>query len=286
MDKSFLKTGGSQALVELVRRLISEVNTSIPGQIVTFDASKQTATVRPCIRSVTIDQAGEKTFVTLPEIFLCPVWFPYSTTSGFCVTYPINPEDQCLIIFSQRSFDKWLVYGSYQNPTEEGIPRTHALTDAVALVGLIPNVNLIPNFQMDGIEIRNQDRKSYTKIANAKIEQKTLTFDATYSVLEKAKSEKRETEVVTDSSDKIGGNSIREITGNETKTVGGNDTETIIGEKKIEATKVTLQPVTSIEGQLFTGIAPGGATQQGLTTSVTVDGKTLTFVNGILVNVS
>lgn len=301
MDKTLLKTNGSQALVELIRRLISEVNTSIPGQIISFDVINQTATIRPCIRSATIDQAGEKTFTTLPEIFLCPVWFPYSTTSGFCLTYPINPGDQCLILFSQRSFDKWLAYGSYQDPTEEGIPRTHAFTDAIAFVGLIPNINKIPGFQSDGIEIRNFARNSYTKVTDATIEEKTTNFDGEYFANQKIKAQKQQIDVTTDSTEKINGkcsqevvgdkevkvgaNLTEEISGNASKNVSGSDTEEISGNKTIQAPQVSLKGITSIEGSLLTSPGSGGG-ELGLTTSVTIVGVTLRFVNGILVQVS
>lgn len=302
MDKTLFKPGDPQALIELIRRLVSEVNTCIPGQIVYFDVIKQTATIRPCIRSATIDQTGNKTFVDLPEIFLCPVWFPYSTNSGFSLTYPINAGDQCLILFSQRSFDKWLLHGSYQDPVEDNIPRTHAFTDAIALVGLIPNVSKISNFQMDGIELRNSVRTSYTKITNATIEEKTGTFDGEYSVNQKVKAQKRQTEITSDSSEKVGGNLTEEITGNQTEKVGGNnveeiggnksstvtgtDTENVSGGKTITSETIALQGEVSIEGTLLTSPAPGGAGEPGLTTSVTIDGTTLRFVNGILVEVS
>lgn len=171
MDLSMLSPNNPQGIIELIRNLFNEINTAIPGEIVAFNFLDQTATIKPCIRTVTIDQKGIRTDLDLPEIMRCPVWFPYSTISGFSLTYPIAPKDQCLIIFSQRSFDNWLEFGSIQSVQEFNIPRTHSYNDAIALVGLIPKVNAITDFQNDGIEIRNKTRTSFVKVSNTKIEQ-------------------------------------------------------------------------------------------------------------------
>ena len=169
MDTTFLKSNSSQALLELFRRILLEVNTAIPGEIVNFDPSTQTATVRPCIRGTSISNTGETQYRDMPQIVKVPVWFPYSISSGFSMTYPVGSTDQCLLIFSQRSFDNWLKYGSVQNPSETKNPRSHQYSDVMALVGLIPNPSAIQNFQMDGMEIRNKNRDSYVKVLDDKI---------------------------------------------------------------------------------------------------------------------
>lgn len=169
MDTTFLKPNSSQAFLELFRRILLEVNTAIPGEIINFDPSTQTATVQPCIRGTSILKDGQTQFRDMPQIVKVPVWFPYSTSSGFSMTYPVVSTDQCLLIFSQRSFDNWLKYGSFQDPSETKNPRSHQYSDVMALVGLIPNPSSIQNFQMDGIEIRNKNRNSYVKVLDDKI---------------------------------------------------------------------------------------------------------------------
>ena len=158
MDTTMLKGGSIQALMQLVRRMFLEIHTCIPGEIIAFDKDKQIATVKSCIRNTSIDENGETSWIEPPQIVDVPVVFLQSQTKGFSFTYPVEPGDQCLLFFSERSYDNWLEYGSVQNPSETGIPRSHQYNDAFALVGISPLVSSIEDFQVDGMEIRNKDR--------------------------------------------------------------------------------------------------------------------------------
>ena len=54
----------------------------------------------------------------------------------FCnpfISYPINQGDECVLLFSDREIESWFINGEV-NP--EGYPRMHALTDAVAILGI------------------------------------------------------------------------------------------------------------------------------------------------------
>lgn len=48
-------------------------------------------------------------------------------------TFPLKPGDECLLLFSDREIESWFITGEAQ---PEGHTRMHALTDAVAIVGL------------------------------------------------------------------------------------------------------------------------------------------------------
>lgn len=49
------------------------------------------------------------------------------------ITCPINPGDECVILFSDREIESWFINGGVN---AEGYPRMHALTDAVAIFGI------------------------------------------------------------------------------------------------------------------------------------------------------
>lgn len=54
----------------------------------------------------------------------------------FCnpfISCPINQGDECVLLFSDREIESWFINGEV-NP--EGYPRMHALTDAVAILGI------------------------------------------------------------------------------------------------------------------------------------------------------
>lgn len=177
METTMLKPGSTQALMQLVRRMLLEVNTAIPGEIISFNPELQTVTAKPCIKGTTIGNNGEVKFVPLPQIIEVPVFFPFSTVSKFSLTYPVMPGDQCLLLFSQRSFDNWLAMGSVQDPSEPGEPRSHQYPDALAMMGFAPNPLAITDFQQEGagacmfngIEIRNGDRNSYVKVMDEEV---------------------------------------------------------------------------------------------------------------------
>lgn len=249
MDLSLLKPDDPQGVVELVKRILGEVNTCIPGEIVFFDPQKQTATIKPCIRAVTISTDGKKQTITLPEILQCPVWFPFSSTTGFCLTYPVTKGDQTLILFSQRSFDKWLRFGGVQDPEEPGMPRCHSYNDAVALVGLIPNTKAIQQFQTDGVEIRNKERTNYVKVSDT---QQTRQVSDKFS----------------ETIDFLGNQNVN-------ITISANYTVPLF---KVTGTHRT-------EGVIQTATAPGGEIHTGLTTNQVINEQTFHWVNGLLVKI-
>lgn len=55
------------------------------------------------------------------------------------ITFPINPGDECVLLFADREIESWFLNGDV-NP--EGYPRMHAKTDAVAIFGIrsLPNM--------------------------------------------------------------------------------------------------------------------------------------------------
>lgn len=142
---------------ELVDRVLLEMCTAIPAVIEDFYPETQTADVTPAIQYRTyIDD--EKGVITLPKIINVPVLVTGATSSGFVLTYPINSGDDCLLVFSQRAIDNWHELGGVQPPESGGVScRHHNLTDAIAIVGLRSLVDVVTNWRMDGIELRNVD---------------------------------------------------------------------------------------------------------------------------------
>ena len=71
--------------------------------------------------------------VQLPEFVEVPVWVAQGGTSY--TAYPIAVGDYCLLIFTERCFDRWYVGQDFQPPLEM---RMHDYSDGIALVGLNP----------------------------------------------------------------------------------------------------------------------------------------------------
>lgn len=100
---------------------------AIPGIIQSYDATQNTVEVQPAIRERMVMEDGSVQYINLPLLVNVPVSFPSSSSSS--ITFPINPGDECLVVFSDLAIDNFWSYGSVQNPIEV---RRHDLSDGIA----------------------------------------------------------------------------------------------------------------------------------------------------------
>lgn len=128
---------------------------AVPGIVESFDAIKQTATVIVvCSGS---DSDGSE--MRLPPLLDVLVSFPRG--GGFAVTFPIEPGDEGLLIFSDRCIDGW-----HQNGTP-GIPpdhRLHDLSDASFIPGISSMGRVISTLRSDAIVMRQLKGNGYVSI--------------------------------------------------------------------------------------------------------------------------
>lgn len=120
------------------------LHTCLPGVVSVFDAVTQLADIQPTIKSKVGDD-----LINLPLLTSVPVRFPKS--NKFSITFPLEPDDEVLIIFCERSIDTWLTRGGIQNPFDF---RKHDLSDAFAFPLMYSQKNLVPNFPATNLEIK------------------------------------------------------------------------------------------------------------------------------------
>lgn len=136
--------------------MMKGVCTSIPGHILTFNPETQLAQVQVGIVRVDINDA---TFEVGP-IIETPVYFP---GGAFCVEYQIDPGCEGDILFSQRCIDGWIQSGGIAaNP----IGRFHNMQDAMFLPGFRSIPNALPDFQNNGIRLRNREGNQFAWLKN------------------------------------------------------------------------------------------------------------------------
>ena len=124
---------------ELFRReLLSSLHCALPGIVTAFDPVTQTATVQPAMRS---RLSGSSDTLLLPLIHDVPVFFPGSRHAA--MTFPIEPGDECLLIFADSAIDRWFETGEAEAPDST---RHHDLSDAFAFVGFRSRPNALPEF--------------------------------------------------------------------------------------------------------------------------------------------
>jgi len=115
-------------IMEAVRYQLGEVNTAIPAVINKYDPTKQEAEVIPLIKR----KYKDGTAVDRAPITGVPVVFP--AAGGGIITFPVKKGDTVLLIFSQRSIDRWVRGDGSQ--IDPGDNRKHDISDAIAIPGL------------------------------------------------------------------------------------------------------------------------------------------------------
>ena len=124
-----MATPDLSAVIEAaVRYHLGEVNTAIPARILKYDPSKQEAEVQPLIKR----RYKDGTVVSRAPITGVPVVFP--AAGGGIITFPVVVGDTVLLIFSQRSIDRWV--RSEGGEVDPGDNRKHDISDAMAIPGL------------------------------------------------------------------------------------------------------------------------------------------------------
>lgn len=110
---------------------ISNVHTSLPGNIISYNSATNRAIVKPS----GIYKTNDGRSLEYPAIYNVPVVFP--TGAGAGITYPVKPGDGCLLHFSESQTDDFLSQGDSDDI------RKHSLNDAICTPGL--NTNAMPS---------------------------------------------------------------------------------------------------------------------------------------------
>jgi len=115
-----------------IEQYLSELHTSFPGRIESYDAATQTANVQPLIRHPVLQPDGSYAYEDLPVLPSIPVMFPRS--EGWFVACRLGPGDTVLVVCCETAIGHWRDGdGAAQYP---GDLRRHHIAHAVAIPGL------------------------------------------------------------------------------------------------------------------------------------------------------
>lgn len=136
----------TDVIISGVEKIMSNIHTAMPGRIESFDINTQLAKIKPLLnRKYTTDNIAKE----LPVISNVPVIFPRSANAF--LRLPIAFEDTVLIIFCERSIDRWLDQGGTVDPLD---PEKFGLNGAVAIAGIYPKSGAFDiNGSSDSLEI-------------------------------------------------------------------------------------------------------------------------------------
>jgi hypothetical protein len=135
--------GWAEIIREYVRQALSEVSVAIPGQVQSYDKTKQRADVQPLVKFNHVSAAGEilERLPVCTNVRVMPV-----RLGQYFMHVPCNAGDTGLLIFCDRSIDKWKTQGGEQDP---GFAHIHALSDAVFIPGAYAEPDALPTASLD-----------------------------------------------------------------------------------------------------------------------------------------
>lgn len=140
--------------------------TAMPAKIVSFDATKGTASAQIMIKAIWRDEKGVVSPVDMPVLLDCPV--QRFGGGDFVITAPISVGDECLVVFSSRAIDAWWQSGQASLPVEY---RMHDLSDGFIIPGFQSVPNAVTGWSTDALQIRSKSEPDvYVEVAaNGKI---------------------------------------------------------------------------------------------------------------------
>lgn len=136
----------SEVIKKAIDQTLINIHTSMPGVIESYDPATGLASVKPSLKR---KYAGETESTEYPVVSGVPVIFPRVANAFLRV--PVAKGDNVLLVFSERSLDKWMEKGGAVAPED---PAKFGLNDAVAILGLYPKTDpLSPNGSNTSLEI-------------------------------------------------------------------------------------------------------------------------------------
>lgn len=151
---------GQVVIETALRNLAARLYVSHICIVESYNAMNGTVNAQPVTRSQFTDPQGRTSWVNLPVLINVPL---INLAGGnFAITCPIQPGDECLVIFQDRCLDGWWQSGGVQNQARL---RTHDLSDGIAIVGPRSVPRAIPNVSTSSLQIRTIDGSAYFELA-------------------------------------------------------------------------------------------------------------------------
>lgn len=153
--------GGEQQMFDaMLQKTRASLRVAMPGIIQSFNAENVTAVVQLAIEGVNQDSNDQLTSLSLPLLVDVPIVFPRG--GGCTLTFPVAPDDECLVIFADRCIDFWWQSGGIQKAVSE---RMHDLSDAFALVGPQSQARKISGISTRAVQLRTDDGAAFIGVA-------------------------------------------------------------------------------------------------------------------------
>lgn len=140
----------AEALEAALASMISEIHTTFPAQVVSYDKNNQTATLRPMVKKPILAadiNDTEDEYETLPQLPNVPVSHPRGGNTHIHV--PLREGDFVWVHVCQSDISSWRTTGRLSDPT---IPLTHHLSSVWAEPGAFHD-----RIKLDGSKLSDND---------------------------------------------------------------------------------------------------------------------------------
>lgn len=135
-------------ITSAINSRVGRIHTAIPGKVLSYDSSTQTATIKPSVQAAFRLPGGDVEQFDLPNISDVPILFPASTVGNFSITFPISAGDQVVLVLQERSTEEWRATTEDSNTPQD--LRRFDLSDAVAIPAGSSPSSSIPAAGIDG----------------------------------------------------------------------------------------------------------------------------------------
>lgn len=140
-----------------VKQMLAKTRVALPCIVQAFDQDTQTVSVIPAVMEKVYqnidgvptpsDLKWDKPFGRIPVIF--------PRAGDFSLTMPVQPGDECLVIFADYCTDQWCQSGGPNNAQME--LRRHDLSDGFAILGPWSQPRKLDNYNTSSAELRTAD---------------------------------------------------------------------------------------------------------------------------------
>ena len=142
----------------------SQMVTSLPAKVVSFDADKQTAKLQITVKAYVQQEDGSTKAVDYPQLEDVPVQFPGGGDQ--VMTFPIKAGDEGLVSFASRSVDSWQQSGGDQAPQDAGM---NNLSSGFFQPGFRsePSAKKLTGVSTSAVEMRSVDGNTRVSVSQA-----------------------------------------------------------------------------------------------------------------------
>lgn len=158
----------SEALEAVLNSRMADINTCFPGEIVSYSAENQTATIKPMVRRPQLSSdinEYEDEYETIPNIPNVPVAHPRG--SNCSIHIPLQAGDSVIVVVTQHDMSQWRATGQQADP-QTGL--THDLTSCFAIPGAFHGRQKLGSDAVSSSDITIVNGGFITTIKNNRIE--------------------------------------------------------------------------------------------------------------------